>query len=318
MQKLKIVAPASTMKDLNFALRAFGEKNLQQLGFETFYAQHVDDDFLGMAGNVAVRLSDLTEALLDPDIDGVMTVYGGYNSNQLLPAIDYEKLYTQTKPFIGYSDITALLVNLSQKTKIACYHGPGFASFCDPNLFEYTKTHFLKALSGEAFSVADPLFYADDLWYLKDNFGPREIKKSIPWMAYNEGVVTAPISGGNVDTLCALAGTPYFPDLQNKLLFLEDSVGQVNVFHRNMMQLKQMGVFDMIAGLILGNVPETSPLNQPDVLFAVLTDILGHKNFPTLCYVHCSHVDPMLTIPLERMVTLHATSRDSFMYCARE
>jgi muramoyltetrapeptide carboxypeptidase LdcA involved in peptidoglycan recycling len=312
MKSLAIVAPSNTMKNLPPMLRQYGEKQLMSMNFKVLYGNNVDRCFLNMAGTIKERALDLESALINSEIDGVMAVYGGYNSNQLLTEISYP-LLTHKKFFVGYSDITALLMALSQKTTISCYHGPGFASFADPNFFDYTKQAFLNAISGKAFSLTDPGFYADDLWYMKKDYGPRELNKQLSWTTYQSGTVTAPILGGNLDTLCALAGTPYFPDFKDKILFLEDSVGDIGVFHRNMTQLEQIGVFNKIEGLIVGKFPSKSRLNNNDVLFSLLKDILKNRHFPVICHINCSHVDPMITIPLEKNCSLIAKNQPFLM-----
>lgn len=308
MRSLTIVAPSNTMKDLNGTLRHFAEKHLSSMNFKISYGKNVDHQFLNMAGTAEDRISDLESALINPSIDGVMAVFGGYNTNELLPKISYHMFEQENKKtfFVGYSDITALLIAFSQRTNIDCYHGPGFASFADPNLFNYTKNAFLQAISRDSFSIADPGFYADDLWYMKDNFGPREIKNQISWTTYQSGTITAPILGGNLDTLCALAGTDFFPDFKNKILFVEDSIGDTGVFYRNMTQLEQVGVFDQIAGLIIGKFPSRSLLNDNERLFSLLRIVLKKKSIPVVCHVHCSHVDPMITVPLEQNCTIEA------------
>ncbi len=314
MKSLVIVAPSNTMKDLNPTLRHYGEQQLESINFNVTYGDNVDKCFLNMAGTIEDRTTDILCSLLNPHFDGIMAVYGGYNTNQLLSKIPYHILKKHhQKFFIGYSDITALLITLSQKTPINCYHGPGFASFCDPSFFDYTKNAFLQAISGKSFKVIDPGFFADDLWYLKKDYAPREIQKKKSWKAYQTGSVTAPILGGNLDTLCALAGTPYFPDFKNKILFLEDSLGDIGIFYRNMTQLQQIGVFEHIAGLIIGKFPSSSKLDQDEPLFSLLKQIILDKNMPVLCHVHCSHVDPMITIPLEKRCRLVASEKDPFL-----
>ncbi len=313
---LNIISPANTMKNVEQVLRDYGEKTLLTMGFPIKYGQYIDEVFFNMAGPCSLRVADLYNALVDPHSQGVMPVYGGYNSNQLLPtlmALLEKNACLRKKWLVGYSDITALLVLLSQRTSIDCYHGPGFASFCDPGCFDYTKEHFLKAVSGKPFRASEPGFSSDDQWYLKENYGPRDIQKGSFWTVYQEGEITAPIMGGNIDTLCALAGTSYFPDLSNRILFLEDAVGNAGIFHRNMIQLLQMGVFDQIVGLIIGKFPSTSILNQNELLFTLLKDILPSTTYPILCHVHCSHVDPMLTIPLEKRAHLAALPQQPYV-----
>lgn len=63
-----------------------------------------------------------------------------------------------------------------------------------------------------------------------------------------EGVVV----GGNIRCLLKLAGTRFWPDMQDKILFLESRGGEVPQMVTYLNQLKQIGVYEKINGIILG------------------------------------------------------------------
>lgn len=294
--KVFIVAPSNTMADLPLDLKKVGIKRLESLGFKPVFGEYVNHRHLHVSGTVTQRLDDLKKAFADPEVSGIMAVFGGYNTNDLLSHI--HELQTSTpKWIIGYSDITALLLALENHQHLNVIHGPGFASFCDPNFFDFSLKSFLAAIEHKEISYKSPGFFASDQWYLKENFGPREVIQTAEWKVYQAGEVTAPIIGGNIDTLCALLGTPYFPDIKKKILFVESTTGSPGPFQRALMQLRQAGVFEQITGLIIGMAPKSSQLSDIDYLFELLK-ALELPKYPVLLNVHCSHVDPMLSIPL--------------------
>ena len=61
-----------------------------------------------LAGSDDVRLNDLHAAFADSEVDAIICLRGGYGTPRLLDRIDFELLHNNAKPFIGYSDITAL------------------------------------------------------------------------------------------------------------------------------------------------------------------------------------------------------------------
>jgi len=299
-----IIAPSNSMADIPLELQETGIKRLKKLGFNPVFGAHVNHRFLHVSGTVTQRFDDLKTAVSDPDVCGIMAVFGGYNTNHLLQELEGLRC-EMPKWLIGYSDVTALLLALEPHHQIQPIHGPGFASFCDPNFFDFSIDSFLAAIEGRTVRYTSPNYFASDAWYLKEQFGPRDIMAYCPWQVYQKGDVIAPITGGNLDTLCALLATPYFPDVSDKILFIESADGDPGIFQRNIVQLSQAGVLNQISGLIIGKNPAGSSLNTNKVLPKIL-DTVNFPNYPVLFDVHCSHVDPMLSIPLNQLAVLSA------------
>lgn len=318
MRKIAVIAPAGTMADLNAELRALGRARLRTAGFDVVFGKHVDERHRHTAGTLSQRLEDFHAAVDDNTVDVIMPVFGGYNSNQLLPYLDYERIAHVGKPIVGYSDITALLVAFDKLGQAPAIHGPGFATFCDPGLFGVTLSSFLDAIDGRAQVHVAPSEVADDLWYVKKGYGPRELRSFSGWRVYRPGEAHGALMGGNLETFAALAGTPFFPRLDGHLLFLEDTNGQSpGRFHRELTQLAQLGVFARIAGLMIGLLPHASPLGDPACLADVLDDVIGATPFPVLLDVNCSHTDPILSFRLNATATMtsHPTPRLSVDGC---
>ena len=87
------------------------------------------DDYV--AGDPEQRAADLNALFADPEVDVVQVLQGGYGSAQLIPHIDFDVIAANPKPFIGYSDITALHVAIRQRTGLATLYGYGLAGMGD-------------------------------------------------------------------------------------------------------------------------------------------------------------------------------------------
>ena len=96
------------------------------------------------------------------------------------------------------------------------------------------------------------------------------------------------VVGGNIRCFLKLAGTRYFPPLENKILLLEALGGEVPQMTTYLAWLKQMGAFEKLNGIILGTfsameknhcVPDIVTLVKeyahPETPIAVTKDI-GH------------------------------------------
>jgi len=305
--KAAIIAPANTMYTLPFAIREFGINNMRALGYEVIFGKNADNRFYHTAGTIEERLHDLNWALEDLEIDLILPVFGGYNSNQLLSKVDFTQLEHSKKRIMGFSDTTTLLCGFTNLSSLEVYHGPSFSVFCDPNLFDYTRRNCSAVLKGETVVYQDPSFSAEDFWYLKPKYGPREMIQGKSWKTYQEGEVIGKVVGGNVETLSSLAGTVYFPDVDGKILILEEGFSDNPAsFHRSMTQFYQMGVFDRITGLILGKPPQKSLLSDSAILEVILDEVIKNDKLPIMHSIHCSHVDPMLTLPFHTLTRLVA------------
>jgi len=303
-----VFAPSASMAVMPADMRSLGIARLGTLGFDVVIGDHVDCTRFHTAGTVQERLADFRTALACEDVDLVMAAFGGYNSNQLLQGLEFQEIELSGKRFIGFSDVVAMLLPISQRSQAMAFHGPSFSVFCDPGISEYTVDGFVRTLRGEVVSYSSSSVIADDKWWLKNGYGPREWVQFDGWKVYREGEARGKILGGNLETLCSLAGTPFVPSFRDRILFIEDATGtRPGAFHRDLTHLLHMGVIDDIVGLAIGAPPRGSALAEPGCLDYILADVVGSAtDMPVLYDVNCSHVDPMMTIPLEREAILRA------------
>jgi len=302
-------APANTGADLPERLIEIGISQIEAIGFKVRLSNNINKRGKFGVATIKERLSDLEDGLHDADVSLLMPVFGGYNSNQLLDYIDFDLIKKEEKTIIGYSDITALLNGIYAKTGIKMLHGISFASFCDPNIFCESINSFLQVINGEKnIELHCPDWYADDLWYLKEDFGPREKRKHPGWWIIREGESTGRLAGGNLDTLLALSGTPFFPEMDEKILLVESGFDEnPRKFIRLFTQLSQLGILKSIKGVIIGQFAHNSILANEDTLKDILSDFLTGTNYPVIANVNLSHTDPIYTIPIGGLVKVNAS-----------
>ncbi len=298
---IAVIAPSNSMADLPEPLRAIGRRRLGGMGYDVVVGAHADRRHFHTAGTALERAEDLHRAFEDPRVDVVLPVFGGYNANQLLDRLDFDRLAASRATLVGYSDTTVLLAAIGGLAVARVVHGPAFATFCDPNLPAYTADGWRRVLAGERVRFTSPDAIADDRWYLRDGYGPRELRPFDGWKVFREGEATGPVVGGNLESLCALAGTRYFPATAGCLLLLEDATGaSPGAVHRALTQLAQLGALDELVGLLVGVLPHDAALDGA-CLRAILDDVVGPgtgRTYPVVYDVTCSHVDPMASVPL--------------------
>jgi muramoyltetrapeptide carboxypeptidase LdcA involved in peptidoglycan recycling len=266
------------------------------------------------SGTIEERADELNSLIRDPEVKCIMSTIGGMNSNSLLPYIDYAQLVKTPKIIIGYSDVTAILLGIYAKTGLITYYGPALvASFGEMSPFQdMTFDYFSKVLieGGAApIELAQPPFWTDEFipWETQDRAKARyenALTTIVP------GVARGRIIGGNLNTFSGIWGSPYMPEIKNgDILFIEDSLKDIATVERSFSMLKVNGVFDRIAGLILGKHELFKDGETGRKPHEVLTEVMGRVNFPVLADFDCCHTHPMLTLPIGVQAELDATNK---------
>jgi muramoyltetrapeptide carboxypeptidase len=290
------------------------EKRFAALGLRLTFGDHVDerDDF--DSSSVASRVADLHAAFADPEVAGILTVIGGFNSNELLPHLDWDLIAANPKVFCGFSDITALQNAILARTGMVTYSGPHWSSFGMRDYFEQTEQWFAKALLGEGqVEVRPAQSWTDDLWFAdQDN---RTVHDNDGWWPLRPGQATGRIVGGNLCTLNLLQGTEYMPSLAGAVLMVEDDyLSDAQDFARNLTSLLQLPDASGVQGLVIGRFQEASRVTR-----SLLEQIVARQDrlagLPVLANADFGHTDPRITFPVGGRAVL-AVGADSTLHLA--
>lgn len=294
---IRVIAPAASLANLAESNRELAEKRLNALGFNVSFGQHAfERDEFG-SSSVQSRVADLHDAFTDPNVDLVMAAFGGANSNELLPYIDYELIKNNQKIFCAFSDITALQDALFKKSNLINLYGPCFSHFAMKQGFDYIEKAFINIVKYKQFEfdVVDSEDWSDDKWHKNQedrhfmNNPGREVLRS----GHAEGVIV----GGNIGTLPLLFGTQYMPDLTDKILFLEDDGMSIDLFKRNFASLSQQSNFDKIKGVVIGRFRNNSDFTS-DRLRKFFNDHVKLGQIPVITGLDFGHTMPYFVFPI--------------------
>lgn len=260
------------------------------------------------AGSARARAEELNEALRDPDVRAVITTIGGYNTNGVLPYLDYPALAARPMILLGYSDLTALLLAAYARANVVTFHGPTLmpelAEF--PSPLPYTE-HALRAAVATSRPLgrltAPPVWTEEFLRWDADDVRPRTTRPHPGWRWLAEGAGTGRLVGGNLDTICVLAGTPYLPCAVGAVLFWETCAESLAVIDRALCQLDAAGVTADLAGMVVGRSFRMGEEFETS-LGELVVERYGARGFPILVDVDLGHTDPMLTLPVGVRVRL--------------
>lgn len=300
--EVRIIAPSRSMIILGEDCKEIATKRLEELGLKVSFGKHVMEcsDSEYVCASIEDRLQDLNDAFKDKNVKAILTVIGGFNSNQLLDYIDYEAIKENPKIFCGFSDITALSNAIYAKTGLVTYSGPHYSSLGMLKGCEYTLDYFTKMFfENNEIEIKASEEWSDDPWFLDQE--NREFIKNDGIFEINEGTAEGEIVGGNLCTLNLLQGTPYMPDISNKILFLEDDdmAGKVYLmeFDRNLQSLMHMPEFKTVKGIVLGRSQKATEMTKEK-----WTKLIKSKkelaNIPVIAGVDFGHSTPIITFPI--------------------
>jgi muramoyltetrapeptide carboxypeptidase len=219
-------------------------KRLASFGFKIREGRHLRARDGYLAGGDEQRAEDLNAMFADPEVKGIIALRGGYGSCRILPLIDYAAIRAHPKPFLGYSDNTALHVAMAVKAGVVTFHGPNASEALLPENEDLFRRRLM--LPG---GPADEVLFSPGL----QGDGIKTVVS---------GQVSGPLLGGNMTCLLRLLATPYAPDFRGAILFLEDIGEKAYRIDGMFTHLRLAGALDQIGGLILGHFNHTDSEEQ--------------------------------------------------------
>lgn len=275
--RIALVAPASPFARDEFDA---GAAELQRLGFEPVWEESVFARRFYTAGDAATRAGAFRRAWIDPSIAALIAVRGGYGSMQLLPLLDRSEIRAVPKPFIGYSDNTALLAWLTTGCGVTAFHGP------------MLEGRLARGSAG----------------YDLDTFNRALMRTEPPGVIAHPAVeVIAPgeaagmLLGGTLTQLAASLGTPFaFDPPRGHILFVDEVGERPYRIDRMLTQLRQGGVLARAGGIVFGELPRCDePGDSGPVIRAIVADVLADFPGPILFGLPSGHTTgACLTLPL--------------------
>lgn len=269
-----IVAPASNVKEADLEA---GCAALRAAGYKTFYLDSILDRDLYFAGRPERRLRELEEMFEREEVRAILCARGGYGANYVLQDLDWKKIASHPKIFIGYSDVSCLLTQFVD-SGLVTFHGP---------------------------MAAKDWVHADGVnlesWI-------AALTQTAPWdIPVNDSVTTLAggetegrLYGGCLSILVASLGTAYEIKTDDTILFMEDIGAKPYQIDRMLMQLKLAGKLDKVRGLIFGEMIDCMQAAYQDyTLQEVIMRIVGELGMPVIYGVKSGHVSSNnITLPL--------------------
>lgn len=281
-----IVAPSEPITEEYKEYMKKSIKIFEDIGFKIKLSKNIYKNTYGYSATPEEKASDINDMFSDKEVKAIISAVGGDNSFNCLGLIDYENIKRNPKIICGYSDATNYLEAIYTKTGLITYHHLEMIDLGRKLKKDFELSQFKKIL-------------------IDGTLG--EIDKNSKYITLQKGCVEGIIVGGNVPSMVSLLNTEYFPDLTDKILFLEvyASSTDFDLADKYIGLLKYHGVFDKIKGLWIGHYHGDTEDTKIEDIF--MRHLKGY-DFPILKCDDFGHDCEKVVIPIGAKIKLDASN----------
>jgi len=268
---IHVVAPAGAVNKKNVES---GIAFISSLNFSCLPGAALFSKSGYFAGTDSERLQDIQTALNNPSAAAIWFARGGYGTTRIIDQIKWKKFFKNPCWLIGFSDITALHIHLSNN-KIPSIHGPMVAQASDENHLEAIQ------LVGSM---------------LQNDF-PEYVLNGHP--LNRTGKAKGSITGGNLTLICSTIGTATEIITEGKILFIEEINEAAYKIDRMLVQLKRSGKLKKLKGLIVGHMTDVTHEDEfGQTVFEIILQHTKEYSFPICFQFPAGHEAPNMPLIL--------------------
>jgi muramoyltetrapeptide carboxypeptidase len=279
-----VVATSSTVEP---AYLERGVGVLTAMGYRVKVSAKALDRSGILAGTDHDRARELNAFFADPQVKAIFGARGGYGCGRLLPLIDFDAIRRAPKIFLGFSDATFLLNAMVECSGTVAFHGPMVAMDFARGLTQRSIDHLAGLLAGETRGF---------------ELDARDVLRP--------GIAEGELIGGCLSVVVAMLGTPFAPRFDGRILFLEDTGEKAYRIDRMLVQLRQAGAFDRVAGIVFGAIRPVEGEDRERARIAeFVADQTAGLKCPVLFGIEAGHGTENLTLPFGVRASLESASR---------
>lgn len=223
------------------------ESILVEMGLVPVFTKYIYKDKFGRGAKAQVRGEELMSFYKNKEIKVIFDISGGDIANEILDYLDYDVIKRNYKPFFGYSDLTTVLNVLRSQTNEVNYLY---------QILNIIESEEIKNRFENTFMKNEQILF------------------DVKWKFLQGNSVEGEVIGGNIRCFLKLAGTRYFPEVENKVLFIEGLGTSIEGLVTHLAQLKQIGVLDKISGLLIGTFTKIEKEISVEELFELVQEYI--------------------------------------------
>ena len=282
-----IVAPASSFDPGNFKR---GVRMLKKMGYKVKYEKSIFSKYWSQPGHDKERAEQINRMFADKRIKAIFCATGGSGSIDIIPYLDKKTIEKNPKIFVGYSDITILLLYLQKIAGMVVFHGPVVSDEIYEGMNHATLDYLLRT-----FNQTSPI-------------GPVMFPKLI---SVKKGKASGILTGGNLSLIMKSIDTKYEIPTENRILFLEDVNEKMSIIHDYLLRMRDLDMFKNVKGLLFGKMVKC--YRSKKQFQKMVREVFRDYSFPILFGFPSGHKKrrsgPQVTLPFGISVTIDADSK---------
>lgn len=269
-------------------------EKLEKLGFKTYYTNKVLAQYGYFAGTDQERAADIMHHFTNKKVDAILAIRGGYGAIRILDLLDYKRIQQNPKALIGYSDITALLSAITQRTGLITFHGPvGISTFNEfsiaslERVLVHPRKHYKYPYQREDKTEDNPEF---DVYTLQD------------------GKAKGNLIGGNLSVIDSMIGSKFELNFKDKIVYIEEIHEKTYKVDKMLVHLLQATNIKEAAGIAFGIFAKCNQGDEPKLsLKEVITSLFQPLGIPIAYGFPFGHIATKITLPTGVKAKLNAT-----------
>jgi len=272
-----------------------GIKNLKEFGFRVKEGKTVKLSYKGyMAGTDVERAADINAMFADEDVKAIVCALGGSVAIRCLRYLDFDLIRRNPKVFSGMSNITTFHVAFLAKTGLSGLHQSDV-------VFGF----------GADMGEAEGKYEADLFFRVTENAEPLGLLPAFTkWEVWREGRAEGRLFGGSINSSVTLLGTPYYPKLDEDIIFFWESIGQpLDEVDAKLTHFRESGILERTKGMLIGKFRDEVPASQSktgqriikdriDEIKELVMEATAGYDFPIIGNMDFGHYTPNLPLPL--------------------
>lgn len=288
-QTIGVLAPGGPVRPDRYES---GIRALEQLGYKVscpldptkYYGDYTHAFSNASAGE---RVQALYELLADEEVAVILAARGAFGTIEMLSQIDFAKVKSAGKTFVGYSDTTNLLIPWVSQAGISAVHGATlskeFAEFDESDDSKASVLQLLELLTEDSYE------FKHSCSLVRDGSGQGELL------------------AGNLAVLESLVGTSWDVDYSGKILVLEEIGEKPYRVYRSLLHLHHAGKLGALAGLVFGRFDNCSGQHGPSVeqvFEKFIKECLPGTTYPIVSGLPFGHNGLNYALPLGQVASI--------------
>ena len=265
---------------------------LKNEGFKIKIGKNALNQHNMFAGTIAERAADFQQMLDDKKIRAILCSRGGYGSIHTIQKLNFSSFLKNPKWIVGFSDITVFHAHINSRFNVKTIHATMPVKYYFKGEVSRSFIELMGVLKGKK-----PVY----------NIEPNIYNKN--------GVAEGVIVGGNLAVLFSLFNTKYNLEIDNKILFIEETGEYLYRIDRMMASLKLSGRLKKLKGLIVGGITGIPDDDPPfgKTIEEIIKSYVDEYDYPVCFNFPAGHIDDNMPVILGNQVTLDVSNKETVL-----